>query len=70
MNKFYYFFMLHEDNKGVTGQIPLELKVLHDLTYLDLSSNQLFGPIPTSLSLLENLGKWLVISQIMLFFAV
>lgn len=62
--------MLHKDNKGVTGQIPLELKVLHDLTYLDLSSNQLSGPIPTSLSLLGNLGEWVLISQFMLFFVV
>ena len=43
---------------GVTGHIPMELKVLHDLTYLDMSSNKLTGDIPTGLSLLDKLGKY------------
>ncbi len=56
-NTIFCCFFLTKERKSVTGHIPMELKVLHDLTYLDLSSNKLSGEIPTGFSLLDKLGK-------------
>ena len=44
------------DNFGMIGSIPTELKELHDLKFLDLSSNGLSGEVPPELSLLTKLG--------------
>jgi len=48
------------DHSGMSGNMPTELKVLHDLKYLDLSSNKLSGQIPSALSLLSKLETLLL----------
>ena len=49
-----------KDDCGMTGSIPIELTELHDLIYIDLSSNQLSGEVPSELSKLSNLGKYAI----------
>ena len=44
-------------NKGLAGEIPLELGSLPHLQQLDLSHNQLSGEIPAELGQLSNLQK-------------
>ena len=41
----------------MSGPIPKELKELHELKYLDLSSNDLTGTVPPELSVLQKLGR-------------
>ncbi len=42
----------------MSGSIPIEVKALHDLKYLDLSSNSLSGEVPALLNQLVSLRKY------------
>lgn len=49
--------ILHIDGCELQGQIPNEIKIFKELKYLDLSSNNLDGKVPSELSELDQLGK-------------